>query len=384
MKNLSLLYTEEDSKLSDFAVKNIETEERFYPEPPHLYRLPLHRDRDRIFHSRAFKRLEYKTQVFINSEGDNFRTRLTHTLEVAGISRTVSTALGLNTHLAEVISLAHDLGHTPFGHAGQEILSELMKEDGGFEHNKQSLRIVRSLENRYPEFPGLNLCRMTLIGLLKHGTEYEKTDLYILRQEQGPSLEALVADFSDEIAYTHHDIEDGLERNLISAEDLKSCDLWRKHYDESVDLYSHLHQDIIIRRALRSMMNEVVTDLIETTERTLFHLNIMNRKNLGDAWKRGERPVGYSSEILPHILKLKTYLRENLYQHETVINKSQYGQNIIEFLFHYLLKNSHLIPENYKKRAEQEGYPRAISDYISGMTDRYAELKAKEYGFSDG
>ncbi len=384
MKNLSLLYAEEDSKLSDFAVKNIETEERFYPEPPHQYRLPLHRDRDRIFHSRAFKRLEYKTQVFINSEGDNFRTRLTHTLEVAGISRTVSTALGLNTHLAEVISLAHDLGHTPFGHAGQEILSELMKGEGGFEHNKQSLRIVRSLENRYPEFPGLNLCRMTLIGLLKHGSEYEKTDLYILRQEQGPSLEALVADFSDEIAYTHHDIEDGLERNLISAENLKCCDLWRKHYEESVDLYSHLHQDIIIRRALRSMMNEVVTDLIETTERTLFHLNIMNRKNLGDAWKKGERPVGYSSEILPHILQLKNYLRENLYQHETVLEKSKYGQNIIEFLFPYLLKNSHLIPENYKKRAEQEGYPRAISDYISGMTDRYAELKAKEYGFSDG
>jgi dGTP triphosphohydrolase len=263
MKNLTLLYAEEDSKLSEFAVKNSETEERFFPEPPHPYRLPLHRDRDRIFHSRAFKRLEYKTQVFINSEGDNFRTRLTHTLEVAGISRTVSTALGLNSNLAEVISLAHDLGHTPFGHAGQDILSDLMKESGGFEHNKQSLRIVRSLETRYPEFPGLNLCRMTLIGLLKHGSDYEKTDLYIMRQEQGPSLEALVSDISDEIAYTHHDIEDGLERNLISAENLKQCELWQKHYLESYELFSHLHDDLIIRKALRSMMNEVVTDFFD-------------------------------------------------------------------------------------------------------------------------
>jgi dGTPase len=383
MKNLTLLYAEEDSKLSEFAVKNSETEERFFPEPPHPYRLPLHRDRDRIFHSRAFKRLEYKTQVFINSEGDNFRTRLTHTLEVAGISRTVSTALGLNSNLAEVISLAHDLGHTPFGHAGQDILSDLMKESGGFEHNKQSLRIVRSLETRYPEFPGLNLCRMTLIGLLKHGSDYEKTDLYIMRQEQGPSLEALVSDISDEIAYTHHDIEDGLERNLISAENLKQCELWRKHYLESYELFSHLHDDLIIRKALRSMMNEVVTDLIETTERTLFHLNIMNRKNLGESWKRGERPVGYSKEISPQVVQLKNYLKENLYQHEKVVSKSRFGQKIIEFLFYYLLKNNSNIPDNYKKRAEQEGIHRAISDYISGMTDRYAELKAKEFGFSE-
>jgi dGTPase len=381
MKNLTLLYAEEDSKLSEFAVKNSETEERFFPEPPHPYRLPLHRDRDRIFHSRAFKRLEYKTQVFINSEGDNFRTRLTHTLEVAGISRTVSTALGLNSNLAEVISLAHDLGHTPFGHAGQDILSNLMRESGGFEHNKQSLRIVRSLENRYPEFPGLNLCRMTLIGLLKHGSDYEKTDLYIMRQEQGPSLEALVSDISDEIAYTHHDIEDGLERNLISAENLKQCELWRKHYLESYELFSHLHDDLIIRKALRSMMNEVVTDLIETTERSLFHLNIMNRKNLGEAWKKGERPVGYSKEISPLVVQLKNYLKENLYQHEKVANKSRFGQKIIEFLFYYLIKNNSNIPDNYKKRAEQEGIHRAISDYISGMTDRYAELKAKEFGF---
>jgi dGTPase len=302
-------------------------------------------------------------------------------LEVAGISRTVSTALGLNSNLAEVISLAHDLGHTPFGHAGQDILSNLMRESGGFEHNKQSLRIVRSLENRYPEFPGLNLCRMTLIGLLKHGSDYEKTDLYIMRQEQGPSLEALVSDISDEIAYTHHDIEDGLERNLINAENLKQCELWRKHYLESYELFSHLHDDLIIRKALRSMMNEVVTDLIETTERSLFHLNIMNRKNLGEAWKRGERPVGYSKEISPLVVQLKNYLKENLYQHEKVVSKSRSGQKIIEFLFYYLIKNNSNIPDNYKKRAEQEGIHRAISDYISGMTDRYAELKAKEFGF---
>jgi dGTPase len=381
MKNLSLLYTEEDSKLSQFAVKNAETEDRFYPEPPHFYRLPLHRDRDRIFHSRAFKRLEYKTQVFINSEGDNFRTRMTHTLEVAGISRTVSTALGLNSNLAEVISLAHDLGHTPFGHAGQEILSTLMKDHGGFEHNKQSLRIVRSLETRYPEFPGLNLSRMTLIGLLKHGADYEKSELLIMRHDSGPSLEALVCDFSDEIAYTHHDVEDGLERKLITPEGLQSCSLWTKHYDESYELFSHLNNDLIIRRALRSMMNEVVTDLIETTERNLFKLNIVNRQDFGEAWKRGERPVSYSNEMQDLVLQLKKYLFDNLYMHEEVVSKSQWGQKIIEFLYFKLNNNISYIPENYRKRAEQEGVYRAVSDYISGMTDRYAELKAKEFGF---
>ena len=381
MKNLSLLYAEEDSKLSQFAVKNSETEDRFYPEPSHYYRLPLHRDRDRIFHSRAFKRLEYKTQVFINSEGDNFRTRMTHTLEVAGISITVSTALGLNSNLAEVISLAHDLGHTPFGHAGQEILSDLMKDHGGFEHNKQSLRIVRSLETRYPEFPGLNLSRMTLIGLLKHGADYEKSELLIMRNDFGPSLEALICDFSDEIAYTHHDVEDGLERKLITPEGLQSCSLWKKHYDESYELFSHLNTDLIIRRALRSMMNEVVTDLIETTEKNLFKLNIVNRLDFGEAWKRGERPVSYSGEMRDLVLELKKYLFNNLYMHEEVVSKSKWGQKIIEFLYYKLNENISYIPENYRKRSEKEGVYRAVSDYISGMTDRYAELKAKEFGF---
>ena len=383
MKNLTILYNEEDSKLSDYAVKNSETEERFYPEPPHYYRLPLHRDRDRIFHSRAFKRLEYKTQVFINSEGDNFRTRLTHTLEVAGISRTISTALGLNSNLSEVISLAHDLGHTPFGHMGQDILSELMKDYGGFEHNKQSLRIVRSLENRYPEFPGLNLCRATLVGLLKHGADYEKSELLIMRQDSGPSVEAIICDFSDEIAYTHHDIEDGFERKLISPESLKSCKLWNKHYQEALEVFGHLHEDLIIRKALRSMMNEVITDLIENTEKNLFRMNIMNRKNFSESFKAGERPINYSDEIFNGVIQLKTYLRENLYLHEEVLSKSKWGQKIIEFLFNYLLKNPSLIPENFRKRSQQEGIHRSISDYISGMTDRYAELKAREYGFLD-
>lgn len=383
MKNLALLYQEEDSRLSEYAVKNFETEERFYPEPPHSYRLPLHRDRDRIFHSRAFKRLEYKTQVFLNSEGDNFRTRLTHTLEVAGVSRTISTALGLNSNLSEVISLAHDLGHTPFGHAGQDILGELMSEHGGFEHNKQSLRIVRSLETRYPEFPGLNLSRMTLIGLLKHGADYEKSELLILRQEQGPSIEAVVCDFADEIAYTHHDIEDGMERNLIQPEGLSSCFLWKKHYSESKEAFGHLHEDLIVRRALRSMMNEVVTDLIETTEKNLFRMNIMNRKNFSESFKNGERTVGYSAEVESGVLQLKSYLRENLYKHPKVMVKSARGQKIIEFLFNTFLKNPKEIPENYRKRSEKEGIHRAISDYISGMTDRYAELRAKEFGFID-
>ncbi len=378
MKSLVQLFDEEDAKLSTYAVKNQETIERVYPEELHPYRLPLHRDRDRIYHSWAFKRLEYKTQVFINSEGDNFRTRLTHSLEVAGVCRTVSYALGLNSHLSEVIALAHDLGHTPFGHAGQEILNELMKPYGGFEHNKQSLRIVQKLESRYPEFPGLNLTRMTLIGLMKHGADYEDSELQILRQEEGPSIEALITDISDEIAYTHHDIEDGLEQKLISVDSLESVKLWKKNYDKVKLESPKAIPTLLYRKTIRYMLNEVISDFIYNIDLELQKNQIHSRKDFSKIWKQGKRIIDYSKEIKEQMRELKTFLYDNLYKHPKILEKSKHGQNIIEFLFHYLMKNPNKIPQTFKLK-NNEDLPRIIADYISGMTDRYAELKAKEF-----
>lgn len=382
MKSYNELLEEEDRHLSDIAVKNSETVERMYPEEEHPYRLPLSRDRDRIVHSRSFKRLEYKTQVFINSEGDNYRTRLTHTLEVAGVSRTICRVMGLNSHLGEVIALAHDLGHTPFGHAGQDILSELMKDFGGFEHNKQSLRIVEELENRYSEFPGLNLSRMSLIGLMKHGGEYEKSDLSILREESGPGLESLITDCADEIAYNSHDIEDGIERNLIHISQLNSLAIWQRvvsdyrgEKDENSELY--------FRKLLRSLMNTMVSNLIESTEATLKKEGIRTRKDFSEAWKSGKRPVGFSLEMSDSISELKKFLSANLYNHPDVVVNSNRGKRIIEFLFGYLKNHSEKIPEKFLSRRESDGIYRVLSDYISGMTDRYAESKADEFGFKD-
>lgn len=377
MKNLEQLIQEEDARLSPFAVTNLETLDRVYPEQAHPYRLPLHRDRDRIYHSWAFKRLEYKTQVFINSEGDNFRTRLTHSLEVAGVSRTISHALGLNSFLAEIIALAHDLGHTPFGHAGQDILNELMKPYGGFEHNKQSLRIVQKLEKRYPDFPGLNLTRMTLIGLMKHGTDYEKSDLQILREEEGPSIEAVITDISDEIAYSHHDVEDGLERNLITEDSLQNVELWKRNYEKSKS-ESNDSKILLYRKTIRYMMNEVISDFLENVDSNLKEHKIHSRKDFSRLWQQGKRIIQNSEKIKNEIRELKNYLHQYLYQHPKVVEKSKQGQDIIKFLFYYLKDHPEKIPENFISK-NQEDLPRIISDYISGMTDRYAELKAKEF-----
>jgi dGTPase len=379
MKSLEKLIIEEDYFLSDFSVKNRETIDRIYPEIAHPFRLPLHRDRDRIFHSRAFKRLEYKTQVFINSEGDNFRTRLTHSLEVAGVSRTIASALGLNSHLCEVIALSHDLGHTPFGHAGQDILSKLMKDFGGFEHNKQSLRIVKELESRYEDFPGLNLSRMSLIGLMKHGTDYEKGDLYILRNEFGPSMESLVTDYSDEIAYNTHDIEDAVERKIIQTKDLHTLKIWRFLLEKN-QISEVEPNEKIFRKLLRSLMNEMVTDLIIQIETNLNKNSIKTREEFSSAWKNQIPIVEYSDFMGEMILELKKFLGDKVYSHPDVVSKSEKGQKIIEYLFHFLLKNPEKIPESFLKKREKDGIHRILSDYISGMTDRYAELKAKEFG----
>lgn len=381
MRTLKELYEIEDSKLSPLAVTNRESEERLFTEEPHPYRLPLHRDRDRVYHSRAFKRLEYKTQVFINSEGDLFRTRLTHTMEVVGVSRTVCIALGLNDNLAEVIALCHDLGHTPFGHAGQDILSELMKRFGGFEHNKQSLRIVQKLENRYSDFPGLNLSRMTLIGLLKHGAAYEDSDLLILRNENGPSLEALIVDYSDEIAYNIHDMEDGLESGILSTETLSEIPLWDYFWKKGTALEQENGSELHTRKTLRSVMNAMVTDLIQNISDKIQEHKIQSRENFSELWRNGKRIINYSEKMQSEILNMKRFLNEKLYQNPAVKNKSDYGKKIIERLFYFFQKNFSEIPESYRER-NTESRERIICDYIAGMTDRYAEKKITEYGLN--
>ncbi|MBK7056233.1 MAG: deoxyguanosinetriphosphate triphosphohydrolase [Leptospiraceae bacterium] len=376
IKNIEELYKEEDAKIQPYGVKHLASRERVYEEKEHELRLPLHRDRDRIYHSRFFKRLQYKTQVFTNSEGDNFRTRLTHTLEVSGIARSVATNLGLNSHLAECIALAHDLGHAPFGHAGQDILSELMQGNGGFEHNKQSLRIVQILEKRYPEFPGINLCKVTLSGIMKHGGDYAKSELNELRLTEGPSLESLLTDLSDEIAYTCHDIEDGLEMEYISVESLMQVSLWKEMYTIMKNKYKEASMDLLTRSTIRGILNLLVTDLTTTIEMNLQKNKIQTSADLKKIWSEGIRIVGYSEEVFHQVRVLKKYLLDDLYHHERVVQMSTRGQDIIEKLFAYFLNHLEEIPEAYRKRMEEDGKYRAVCDYISGMTDRYAELQA--------
>jgi len=373
LKKVTDLYKEEELVLSPYGVKSSDSGGRLYQEKEHEYRLPFQRDKDRIVHSRAFKRLEYKTQVFINSEGDNYRTRLTHTLEVAGVSRTIATSLGLNVHLSECVALAHDLGHAPFGHAGQEILSELMKSHGGFEHNKQSLRVVQKLENRYPDFPGLNLTRKTLQGIMKHGGDYDSSTLKAERNEEGPSLESLVTDFADEIAYNSHDIEDGIERNLIFTEDLNSLEIWKRNFTRLKEKNKSREEILLVRGCIREILNEMTTDLLMETDRRLITNGVNSFGDLTRVWKSGEKIVSYSNEMQREVGELKKFLLENLYKHKEVMSMAKKGQDIIEKLFHYYAKFPKVMPTSYVEKIPDEGVHRVVTDYIAGMTDRYAE-----------
>ncbi|MBE7412022.1 MAG: deoxyguanosinetriphosphate triphosphohydrolase [Leptospiraceae bacterium] len=373
LKEASDLIRDEDLTIAPYGVKSSYSGGRIYPEKEHIYRLPFQRDKDRIVHSRAFKRLEYKTQVFINSEGDNYRTRLTHTLEVAGISGTIATSLGLNIHLSECIALAHDLGHTPFGHAGQDILSELMKPYGGFEHNKQSLRIVQKLENRYPNFPGLNLTIKTLQGIMKHGGDYELSDVNLDRNEEGPSLESLVTDYADEIAYNSHDIEDGIEKNLISLSSLNSLDIWKRNFSTAQSSSKSKDEILIVRGCIRQILNEMTTDLLLETEKRIQKYKIFSTADLTRSWKAKEKIVSYSKNMQSDVIALKKFLLENLYKHAEVLKMTRKGQNIIEKLFFYYSKFPEKMPKSYLDKISEEGTHRIVSDYIAGMTDRYAE-----------
>ena len=363
--------------LSKLAVP-IKSKGRFFKEKETFLRSDFQRDRDRIIHSTAFRRLKHKTQVFVNTSGDHFRTRITHSLEVAQIARTLSKFFNLNEDLCETISLAHDLGHTPFGHAGEDALNDCMKKFGGFDHNLQTLRIILFLENRYYEYKGLNLTLETLDGLLKHngpikslkrfnkilGKNYfkNKINFYL-----SPSLEAQIASISDDIAYNSHDLEDGLKSNLFNLKDLENIPILKTIVLKHKKRLINFSIDLIIRQIIREIINEMVKDLIKTTQK---NIKIRKIKNLEDVYKSKYPIVTFSDQMKDFDSKIKKFLRRKMYYHENVKINTNQGKKIIRKLFFSIKKN----PSRYinVNKYDNSNIARTVCDFIAGMTDRYA------------
>ena len=357
--------------LSAYAANPDNSLGRQHGEPPSPLRNAFQRDRDRIIHSTAFRRLEYKTQVFVNHEGDLFRTRLTHSLEVAQLARGIARTLNLHEDLTEAIALAHDLGHTPFGHAGQDALNACMKDYGGFEHNLQSLRVVDKLEQRYADFDGLNLTFELREGILKHCSIKNAKQLGNVGErfikKTSPSLEAQVTNFADEIAYNNHDVDDGLRSGLISIEQLKSVELFSSQLDMVKSNYPKLEQKRLIHETIRRMINVLVVDLCTQSSTNISQLN---PKNINDI-RQASYLVGFSAHVAQQNLALKQFLRKNLYQHYKVNRMSAKAERIIRELFAVFLADIGLMPHEFQAYAKIDK-ARAVADYIAGMTDRYA------------
>ena len=371
------------SALADYAAHESDSRGRRQPEPPPAYRSEYQRDRDRIVHSTAFRRLVYKTQVFVNHEGDLYRTRLTHSLEVAQIARTIAQALGLNEVLSEAICLAHDLGHTPFGHAGQDALNACMREFGGFEHNLQSLRVVDVLEEHYAEFDGLNLTFECREGILKHCSYANAVQLgdvgeRFIRREQ-PGLEAQLANFADEIAYNNHDVDDGIRAGLISVEQLLAIPLFALYQAEVSRKYPTLAGRKLVYEILRRMINRLVTDLIDTSASRLAAAGVASA---ADVRSHTAPLIGFSDETRELNQGLKTFLREHVYKHYKVQRMTSKAKRVMTALFDAFLADPRLMPEEHSSTAQRlesdhgmTGRARAVADYIAGMTDRYAILE---------
>ena len=356
----------ENEMLAPYAMKSQLSRGREHGLAEHEFRSVYQRNLARIIHSKAFRRLEYKTQVFVNHEGDHYRTRLTHSLEVAQIARTAARILRLNEELAEAISLSHDLGHTPFGHSGEHCMAELMREHGGFEHNRQSLRVVTKLEGVYPEFPGLNLTYEVRDGISKHFTEYDNKGL---KTDGHFTLEAELVNIADEIAYNNHDLDDGLRSGMISLGQLEEIDLWQENYLEAQR--KHPDQDKLVWRTqtVRRLINLLVMDLVETTQKNLQDMNIKSHEDFVGC---SEKLVGFSEKIRRRNSQLKKFLYENLYQHYRVVRMAEKAHKIIKELFGAYVHNIHVLPPQVHQAIESEGLYRAVCDYIAGMTDRFA------------
>lgn len=369
-----------EAYLAPYAATSSHSKGRRYGEPASTSRTEFQRDRDRIVHCGAFRRLEYKTQVFVNHEGDLFRTRLTHSIEVAQIARSIARNLGLNEDLVEAISLAHDLGHTPFGHAGQDALHACMKEYGGFEHNLQSLRVVDMLEQRYGGFDGLNLMFETREGILKHCTAAHAAELgdigkRFLEKKQ-PTLEAQLANLADEIAYNNHDIDDGLRSGLLTVEQLETIDFFARHKREAETAFPGIGGRRAINETVRRMINALIIDLIDTSRERIRASGVQTVEEVRIAGPL----IAFSENMRSEALLLKRFLRKNLYQHYQVNRMTSKARRVVTELFNIFMQEPSLLPPSYQL-ARDAGIDetqhtavqaRSVSDYIAGMTDRYA------------
>ena len=369
--------------LAPYAQHEAASRGRRVPEPPPRHRTEYQRDRDRIVHSTAFRRLVYKTQVFVNHEGDLYRTRLTHSLEVAQIARSVARALNLNEPLVEAICLAHDLGHTPFGHAGQDALSDCMREFGGFEHNLQSLRVVDELEERYAEFTGLNLTFETREGILKHCSVANARKLgdlgerFLARGQ--PGLEAQLANLADEIAYNNHDVDDGIRAGLISIDELRQVGIFRRQYELVTERYPGLGGRRLVHEVVRRMIDYVVNDLVDASNASIA---AAAPADVEAVRARAEPLLTFSEQVRAEHLELKRHLRQHLYRHFRVLRMTTKARRVVKGLFEAMIEDVDLMPTEHQESAQRmeaetgrPGRARAVADYIAGMTDRFAILE---------
>ena len=363
--------------LADYAATSEQSRGRAYEEPYKDKRLSFERDRDRIIHCAAFRRLEYKTQVFVNHEGDYYRTRLTHSLEVAQIARGIARNLRLNEDLVEALALSHDLGHTPFGHTGEDVLNRLMKDYGGFEHNRQSLRIVEKLEQRYPGFDGLNLSWETREGIIKHSSDYDCAGSEAIQDYEPQlraTLEAQIIDLADEIAYNNHDIDDGLKAGYIKLADLKQVELWQQTWQKIGSKFPGLDERRQSLQTISYLISELIHDLVATTARKLDGLMI---KSQADVRRQPENLASFSPQMQQLNSQLKQFLFSKLYKHYKVERMRVKAERFLTLLFENYIEHPTLLPEKYQARFDESGPERVICDYIASMTDRYAQDEYK-------
>ena len=356
----------ESLSLAPYAVQAAHSKGRLFPENESAFRTAFQKDRDRVLHTSAFRRLEYKTQVFTNTQGDYYRTRLTHTLEVAQVGRTVARALGVNEDLTETIALSHDLGHPPFGHAGEKILDALLESHGGFDHNRQSLRVVTKLEKRYQDFDGLNLAWETLEGIVKHESEYDVADASDFEPTWRASLEAQIANLADETAYNAHDLDDGLRSGLLEARQLCDVAIWLKFTSElgfNPEYLSEFERRVLIRE----LLGWVITDIVQTST-----ANLAGIDSLSAVRDSSHTIIAHSAQASQMLRELKHFLYQNFYYHYRVMRQVHKAEHILTSLYNAFTSRPKMMPDNHQARVEKVGLERAVCDYLAGMTDRFA------------
>jgi dGTPase len=368
INSLNILERNEEKYLAPYGSKSQDSKGRLYPDSEPSYRTRFQRDRDRIIHTSAFRRLEYKTQVFINYEGDHYRTRLTHTLEVTQIGRSIARALGANEDLIEAICLAHDLGHPPFGHSGETTLNRLLIDQGGFDHNKQSFRIVTKLENRYPDFPGLNLSWEVLEGIVKHESEYDVSDAKDFNPDFRGNIETQIANVADELAYTAHDLDDGLRSRMIYPQMLSGIELW-EILCADVNWSGGEMDDLTRHTMIRQLIGMEIDDVLNHTESNLKNHSI---RSVEEVQRLPFNIVGFSEEMLRRNRVLKDFLFNNLYRHYRVQRMAFKADQILSELFRTYMQEPSVLPKHVQERMGKSVPERAVCDYIAGMTDRFA------------